>query len=129
MKKCIWQIGPVFRGLDRIYYLLPFQHYPYTSFISNSPVFAWTRANEYHITPIRHSYLASIHLMHIKNGCPDPTTDESLHLLCRGIRRQQSSSRLLITINLLRTLKSQLCSSQMSLLEQCLLWTAFIVIP
>ena len=31
----------------------------------------------------------------------------------------------LITINLLKTLKSQLCISQMSLLEQCLLWTAF----
>ena len=96
--------------------------------------FAWTRANEYPITPIRHSYLATIHLMHIENGFPDLTTDESLNLLCRGICRQQSSSRLPITINLLRTLKSQLCSSQMcssqmSLLEQRLLWTVFIVIP
>ena len=66
--------------------------------------------------------------MHIENGLTDPTTDESLHLVCRGIRRQQSSServRLPITINLLRTLKSQLRSSQMSLLEQRLLWTAF----
>ena len=66
--------------------------------------------------------------MHIENGFTDPTTDESLHLVCRGIRRQHSSServRLPITINLLRTLKSQLRSSRMSLLEQRLLWTAF----
>ena len=66
--------------------------------------------------------------MHIENCFADPTTDESLHLLCRGIRRQQNCSertRLPITINLLRTLKSQLRSSQMSLLEQRLLWTAF----
>ena len=67
-------------------------------------------------------------LMHIENSLTDPTTDGSLHLVCRGICRQQTNServRLLITINLLRTLKSQLHSSQMSLLEQHLLWTAF----
>ena len=66
--------------------------------------------------------------MHIENGLTDPTTDESLHLVCRGIRRQQNTSertRLPITINLLRTLKSQLRSSHMPLLEQHLLWTAF----
>ena len=66
--------------------------------------------------------------MHIENGYSDPTTDESLHLVCRGIRRQQNNSertRLPITINLLRTLKDQLRSSQMPLLEQRLLWTAF----
>ena len=48
----------------------------------------------------------------------------------RGIRGQQSSSeyvRLPITINLLQTLKSQLRTSQMSLLEQYLLWTAFML--
>ena len=39
--------------------------------------FAWIRANEYPITPIRHGYLATIHLMYIENGFPDPTTDES----------------------------------------------------
>ena len=72
--------------------------------------------------------MAAIHLMHIENGLTDTTTDESLHLVYRGIRQQQSSSehvRLPITINLLRTLKSQLRSPQMSLLEQHLLWTAF----
>ena len=73
-------------------------------------------------------YLAAICLMHIENGLPDPTTNQSLHLMCRGIRWQQSSSertRLPITIILLRTLEYQLCSSHMSLLEQWLLWTAF----
>ena len=73
-------------------------------------------------------YLAAIHLLHIETGFPDPTTDESLHLVCRGIRRQQSCverARLPITINLVRTLKSQLRSSQKSLLDQRLLWAAF----
>ena len=73
-------------------------------------------------------YLAAIRLMHIENGFSDPTTDESLHLVCRGIRRQQHNSertRMPITINVLRTLKYQLRTSQRSLLEQCLLWTAF----
>ena len=66
--------------------------------------------------------------MHIETGFPDPTTDESLHLVCRGIRCKQSCverTRLPITINLLRTLKSQLRSSQKSLLDQRLLWAAF----
>ena len=76
-------------------------------------------------------YLAAIRLMHIENGFPDPTTDESLHLVCRGIRCQQSGSectRLPITINLLRTLKFQLRSSNKSLLDQRLLWAAFTVL-
>ena len=73
-------------------------------------------------------YLAAIRLMHIENGLTDSTTDKSLHLVCRGIHWQQNTSectRLPITINLLRILKSQLRFSQMSLLEQRLLWTAF----
>ena len=56
-------------------------------------------------------YLAAIHMMHIKQGLPDPTTNESLHLVCRGICHQQNTperKKLPITINLLRTLKSQL---------------------
>ena len=66
--------------------------------------------------------------MHIENGLPDPTTDETLHSVCRRIRQQQSSSertRLSITIILLKTLETQLHSSEMSLLKQCLLWAAF----
>ena len=54
-------------------------------------------------------YLTAIRLMHIENGLTDPTTDESLHLVCRGIRRQKNTAeraRLPITINLLRVLKS-----------------------
>ena len=48
-------------------------------------------------------YLATIHLMYKENSFTDPTTDESLHLVCRGIRRQQNSSkyvRLPITIKI-----------------------------
>lgn len=73
-------------------------------------------------------YLAAICLW---NGFPDPITDESLHLVCRGVRHQQSGSectRLPITINLLRTLKFQLRSSNKSLLDQRLLWAAFTVL-
>ena len=73
-------------------------------------------------------YLAAIRLMHIENGLLDPTTDDTLHLVCRGTHRQQINpdcTRLPITINLLRTLKTQLRSSEMSLLEQRLLWAAF----
>ena len=75
-------------------------------------------------------YLAAIHLMYIENGLTDPTTNEPLCLLCRGICPQQNSSefiKLSITINLLRTRRSQLCFSHISLLEQCLLWTAFML--
>ena len=56
-------------------------------------------------------YLVAMRMMHIEQGLLDPTTDESLHLVCRGIRRQQDNperKRLPITIDLLRTLKSQL---------------------
>ena len=37
-------------------------------------------------------YLAAICVMHIENGFTDLTTDESMHLVCKGICRQQSSS-------------------------------------
>ena len=63
-------------------------------------------------------------------GLLDPTTDESLHLVCRGIRRQQDNperKRLPITIDLLRTLKSQLCFTNYSLLEQRMLWSSFTI--
>ena len=57
-------------------------------------------------------YLAAIRMMHIdivEQGLLDPTTDESLHLVCKGICHQQDNperKRLPITIDLLRALKS-----------------------
>ena len=57
------------------------------------------------------AYLSSIRLAHIEHGLPDPTESATLHLVCRGIRRQQGDNqriRLSITINLLQTLKEQL---------------------
>ena len=56
-------------------------------------------------------YLATTRVMYIEQGLFDPTTDELLHLVCRGICCQQDNperKRLPITINLLRTLKYQL---------------------
>ena len=74
-------------------------------------------------------YLAAIHLTHLEQGLDDPTNDHLLHLVCRGIRRRQGDNtrkRLPITINLLRTLKSQLANSvSFTILEQRLLWAAF----
>jgi len=73
-------------------------------------------------------YLAAICLMHIEEGLADPTTDESLHLVCQGIRRQQDTperKQLPITINVLKILKSQLCLSNLLALEQRMLWSAF----
>ena len=61
-------------------------------------------------------------------GHSDPTVDESLRFVIRGIRRLQGEScrqRLPITIDLLRTLKQQIRISNYSLLEQRLLWAAF----
>ena len=55
-------------------------------------------------------YLAAIQLEHLEQGFSDPTNDEILHLVCRGIRRLQgngnSRSHCPITINLLRMLKT-----------------------
>ena len=74
-------------------------------------------------------YLAAIRLRHLEQGLDDPTNDHLLHLVCRGIRRLQGDKirkRLPITINLLRTLKSQLANSTFfTVLEQRLLWAAF----
>ena len=56
-------------------------------------------------------YLAGIWLEYLERGLEDPTKDELLHLLCTGIKRSQGVSkpkRLLITINVLQTLKLQL---------------------
>ena len=74
-------------------------------------------------------YLAAIRLRHLEQGLNDPTNDHLLHLVCRGIHRLQGDKickRLPITINLLRTLKSQLANSTFfTVLEQRLLWAAF----
>ena len=73
-------------------------------------------------------YLAGIRLTHLERGYSDPTSNEPLRLLIRGVRRFQGESshqRLPITINLLRTIKQQLRISNFTLIEQRLLWAAF----
>ena len=75
-------------------------------------------------------YLSGIRLAHLEHGFRDPTNDEVLHLVCRGIRRllggDNCRNRCPITINLLRTLKTQLSrSTTYTILEQRLLWAAF----
>ena len=76
-------------------------------------------------------YLSGIRLAHIEQGLADPTESASLHLVCRGIRRQQGDNRrtrLPITINLLRVLKEQLRTSTCyTVMEQRMLWAAFTV--
>ena len=73
-------------------------------------------------------YLSAIRLHHIEKNMPDPTDDNLLHLVCRGIRRLQGDSqrsRLPITINLMRMIKEQLHQSTYTLQEQRMLWSAF----
>jgi len=73
-------------------------------------------------------YLAAIRLHHIEYGMTDPTVDDALQLVCRGIRRLQGDNqriRLPITVNLMRTLKEQLRLSQYTVKEQRMLWAAF----
>ena len=73
-------------------------------------------------------HLTGIRLARLESGYPDPTTDEPLRLVIRGIQRLQGESprqRLPITINILHTLKQQLCISTFSPVEQRLLWAAF----
>ena len=63
-------------------------------------------------------HLTGICLAHLESGYPDPTTDECLRL---GIWRLQGESprqRLPITINILHTLKQQLCISTFHLLNR-----------
>ena len=76
-------------------------------------------------------YLSGIRLAHIERGMADPTKSTSLHLVCRGIHRQQGDNqkpRLPITINLLRVLKEQLRASTLyTTLEQRMLWALFTV--
>ena len=74
-------------------------------------------------------YLAGIRLEHLERGLHDPTDDKLLQLLCTGIKRSQgttSRTRLPITTDLLRSLKTQLRNDpSYSLLEKRLLWSAF----
>ena len=76
-------------------------------------------------------YLSGIRLAHIEREMTDPTKSTSLHLVCRGIHRQQvdnQRTRLPITINLLRVLKEQLrISTFYTILEQQMLWALFTV--
>ena len=67
-------------------------------------------------------YLAGIRLEHIERGIHDPTNQQLLQLLCTGIKRSQeagSRTRLPITVNHFRTLKTQLWNDvSYSLLEK-----------
>ena len=75
-------------------------------------------------------YLAAIRLLHIEHNMPDPTDDNLLHLVCRGIRRLQGDSQrtlLPITINILDTIKEQLRLSTYTVQEQKMLWAAFTI--
>ena len=60
-------------------------------------------------------YLSGIQLEHLEQGFGDPTDDEVLHLVCRGIRRLLVDNNCRtccpITINLLRILKTRLSRS------------------
>ena len=74
-------------------------------------------------------YLSGIRLEHLERGHLDPTDDELLRLLCKGIKRSQGDTsrlRLPITINVLKDLKTQLRNySSYTLVEKRLLWSAF----
>jgi len=59
-------------------------------------------------------YLAAIRLHHIEHDLLDPTTDNLLHLVFRSIRHLQGDSQricLTISVNLMHTIKEQLCQS------------------
>ena len=70
-------------------------------------------------------YLSGIRLEHLERGHHDPTDDNLLHLLFKGIKRSQgntSRQRLPVTINVLKASKTQLRnSSHYSLVEKRLL--------
>ena len=76
-----------------------------------------------------HRSLSSWHTTdHLELGYADPTSSEPLHLLIRGIRRLQCESphhRLPITTDTLHILKQSLRCTNLSLCEQCLLWSVF----
>jgi len=76
------------------------------------------------------TYLAAIRVHHIEHSIPDPTTDDLLHLVCRGICSLQGESqriRLPISINLLHIVKEHLHQSTYTVQEQRMLWAAFTI--
>ena len=74
-------------------------------------------------------YLSGIRLEHLERGHHNPTDNDLLRLLCKGIKRSQGDTSrpwLPVTINVLKALKTQLWnSSYYSLVEKRLLWSAF----
>ena len=74
-------------------------------------------------------YLAAIRLLHLEHGFEDPTRDTPLlTYLCIGIRRSGRSTnttRLPITIPLLRVIKHQLSTSTLPAQAKLLYWAAF----
>ena len=103
----------------------------------------WSFCNQYSLTPVPASsptlqyfcahesqlvsyitikvYLTAICLNHIECGMPDPTVDDLLQLVCRGIGRLQGDNQhtcLPITVNVMCTLKEELHQSLYTFLEQ-----------
>ena len=80
--------------------------------------------------PSKYVYLSGVRLEHLEHGLPDPTDDELLRLLWKGIKQSQGDTsrlQLPITINILKVLKSQLrIDSSYTLLEKRF-WSAFIL--
>jgi len=73
---------------------------------------------------------AAIRLHHIEHGAPDPTADDLLQLVCRGIRCIQGDNKctsLPVTVNVMHILKEQLRQSTFSIHEQRMLWSAFTI--
>ena len=68
-------INPVWMS---IYYFVLAQHYSHTGFILNPPILLCGQ-RPISILWTLEVYLAAIHLIHIENGLPDPTTDELSH--------------------------------------------------
>jgi len=72
-------------------------------------------------------YLAAICLRHIEQVFYDPTSDNLLQLVCRGIRHQQGNKQCIrqpITFNILRWLKEKLHESAYTFAEKLMLWVA-----
>ena len=64
--------------------------------------------------------------MHVEQGLPYPTMDQTLHIVCTGICRQQNTlerKRLPTYYN--RYLEGTKVTLQHTLCEQCMLWLSF----
>jgi len=76
-------------------------------------------------------YLAAIGLRHIEQDFYDPTTDNLLQLVCRGIHRQQGDKQCIrqpIILNILRWLKEKLRKSAYTFAEKLMLWVASTIV-